>query len=102
MSFQKIQTEGQVSPLQKEKETLVINHKKEKDFFTPAPQKTDAVAACETQTGIESLIGAKFQVNKLMKEIKKLENDSISKKIEKLENDAISKKLTSKRLCWED
>ncbi|MBV99335.1 Coiled-coil domain-containing protein 6, partial [Eschrichtius robustus] len=73
-SFKKIQ------PSQKEKETLAVNYEKEEEFLTnELPRKLMQLQ--HEKAKLEQHLEQEFQVNKLMKKIKKLENDTISKQL---------------------
>eukprot|EP00069_Balaena_mysticetus_P002345 bmy_04041T0 len=69
-----------IQPSQKEKETLAVNYEKEEEFLTnELPRKLMHLQ--HEKAELEQHLEQEFQVNKLMKKIKKLENDTISKQL---------------------
>ncbi|TEA37301.1 hypothetical protein DBR06_SOUSAS6710035, partial [Sousa chinensis] len=69
-----------IQPLQKEKETLAINYEKEEEFLTNELSRK-LMQLQHEKAKLEQHMEQEFQVSKLMKKTKKLENGTISKQL---------------------
>ncbi|TKC46387.1 hypothetical protein EI555_010605 [Monodon monoceros] len=69
-----------IQPSQKEKETLAINYEKEEEILTNELSRK-LIQLQHEKAELEQHLEQEFQVSKLMKKTKKLENDTISKQL---------------------